>query len=241
MYYKITDFKKDLIKTLNKIKKERGNTMDDITIIDNNNDALLLYFSQHYDPNDMKSMNEVGKFYVNILKEIFFLKKKLKNNYHFYNIFKDIMFQEIYQSTHLLFLLNDMYDMIVENLTAKDCLNKSKIIKLYYDRITSEEAYNESLQSFILDKLPEFQSTICDLSQRNDETSSSSEVVHQEVDHQEVDHQEVVHQEVVHQEVGHQEVDHQEVVHQEEDVLYEEEVVQERQSEEILIKQCFYL
>jgi len=174
MYYKITDFKKDLIKTLNKIKKERGNTMDDITIIDNNNDALLLYFSQHYDPNDMKSMNEVGKFYVNILKEIFFLKKKLKNNYHFYNIFKDIMFQEIYQSTYLLFLLNDMYDMIVENLTAKDCLNKSKIIKLYYDRITSEEAYNESLQSFILDKLPEFQSTICDLSQRNDETSSSS-------------------------------------------------------------------
>jgi len=72
------------------------------------------------------------------------------------------------------------------------------------------------------------------------------EVVHQEVDHQEVvhqevDHQEVVHQEVDHQEVGHQEVDHQEVGHQEEDVLYEEEVVQERQSEEILIKQCFYL
>ena len=64
---------------------------------------------------------------------------------------------------------------------------------------------------------------------------------HQEVVHQEVDHQEVVNQEVDHQEVGHQEVDHQEVGHQEEDVLYEEEVVQERQSEEILIKQCFYL
>ena len=83
------------------------------------------------------------------LKLIFFLNKNIRDDYFFYDTFKEIIKKEIYMTTNLKFLMDDMYDKIRENKNGFD-EHADDLIKIYYDKITEKEEYNELFEDFVI-------------------------------------------------------------------------------------------
>ena len=139
-------FKDTLGKIGSDIQREEGRSIEDI--ISEKIVTLLGYFNNDYNRDDMVDMEEVSKVYIIALKLIFFLNKNIRDDYFFYDTFKEIIKKEIYMTTNLKFLMDDMYDKIRENKNGFD-EHADDLIKIYYDKITEKEEYNELFENFV--------------------------------------------------------------------------------------------
>ena len=90
-------FKDTLGKIGSDIQREEGRSIEDI--ISEKIVTLLGYFNNDYNRDDMVDMEEVSKVYIIALKLIFFLNKNIRDDYFFYDTFKEIIKKEIYMTT----------------------------------------------------------------------------------------------------------------------------------------------
>lgn len=148
-------FRKELLKTLKSIKDEKKNNPDRVffDIINEKIVHLLTYFSKDYDNNDIESMYTVFDYYITALKHVFFPLKKISNMYKFYGVFKRLMDHNIYQSSEIRFLLQDICKLEIQNIPEKPMLDVGVIVTLYYRKIISKKSFGSSIHDFVLEEL----------------------------------------------------------------------------------------
>jgi len=178
----LQDFRKEIFKTLKEIKNEKKNdpTRDYEDIIQEKIVHLLTYFSQDYVENDIHSMYEVFDFYITALKHIFFPSKKIANMYRsFYNKFKLLMNDNIYQDSRLRILLSDICKFETKHIPNADKLKIDNIVSLYYHKVTIKKDFYSSIHDFVLAELRKGNNIILDdtISQGPGQSSESSPLI----------------------------------------------------------------
>ena len=151
----LEDFRKELLKTLKAINDEKKNNPDRVffDIINEKIVHLLTYFSKDYDNNDIESMYTVFDYYITALKHVFFPLKKITNMYKFYGVFKRLIDDNIYQSSEIRFLLQDICKLEIQNIPEKPMLDVGVIVTLYYRKIISKKGFESSIHDFVLEEL----------------------------------------------------------------------------------------
>ena len=153
MHKDIAKLRKEILNTLKDIKKEKKAKpqLDYETIINNKIPSLLIYVDRNIEDGDMKV---VLNFYIDALKEIFFVKNSNRFR-EFYALFMSLIKDNILHSTNMMHVFQDVYDATVVNIpmTNNKVLNKRNILFYYYYELITQENYRGDIRDFVLKQL----------------------------------------------------------------------------------------